>query len=70
MRERLQREHFTSHITDTMLEDLGNIESMQRGMESGARSFIHFHESEILCRHGLEQIVKWSAATSARDALA
>ncbi|WP_322062680.1 aromatic ring-hydroxylating dioxygenase subunit alpha [Paraburkholderia sp. J63] len=70
VRERLQREHFTSHITDTMLEDLGNIESMQRGMESGARSFIHFNESEILCRHGLEQVVKWSAATSARDALA
>ena len=50
VRERLQLEHFTSHITDTMLEDLGNIESMQTGMESGAKSFVYFNESEILCR--------------------
>jgi glycine betaine catabolism A len=70
VRERLQLEHFTSHITDTMLEDLGNIESMQMGMESGAKSFVHFNESEILCRHGLEQVIKWSAATTVRDALA
>jgi glycine betaine catabolism A len=70
VRERLQLEHFTSHITDTMLEDLGNIESMQAGMESGAKSFVMFNESEILCRHGLEQVIKWSAATNVRDALA
>lgn len=70
VRGRLQLEHFTSHITDTMLEDFGNIESMQAGMESGAKPFVYFNESEILCRHGLEQVVKWSAATSARDALA
>lgn len=70
VRERLQLEHFTSHITDTMLEDFGNIQSMQTGMESGAKPFIYFNESEILCRHGLEQVIKWSAATTARDALA
>jgi hypothetical protein len=52
-----------------MLEDLGNIESMQAGMESGAKPFVHFNESEILCRHGLEQVIKWSAATTVKDAL-
>ncbi|MFJ4376222.1 aromatic ring-hydroxylating dioxygenase subunit alpha [Pseudomonas japonica] len=69
VRERLQLEHFTSHITDTMLEDLGNIESMQAGMASGARPSVHFNESEILCRHGLEQVVKWSSASTVKDAL-
>ena len=70
VRERLQLEHFTSHITDAMLEDLGNIESMQAGMESGAKSVVHFNESEVLCRHGLEQVVKWSSARTVKDALA
>jgi Rieske 2Fe-2S family protein len=70
VRERLQLEHFTSHITDTMLEDLGNIESMQVGMESGAKSFVYFNESEILCRHGAEQVIKWSSSSTAKDALA
>jgi Rieske 2Fe-2S family protein len=70
VRERLQLEHFTSHITDTMLEDLGNIESMQAGMESGAKPFVYFNESEILCRHSLEQVIKWSAASTVKDALA
>ncbi|MFB9123482.1 aromatic ring-hydroxylating dioxygenase subunit alpha [Paraburkholderia dipogonis] len=69
VRERLQLEHFTSHMTDTMLEDLGNIESMQAGMESGAKSFVVFNETEILCRHGLEQVVKWTAAATAKEAL-
>lgn len=69
VRERLQLEHFTAHITDGMLEDLGNIESMQAGMETGAKPFVHFNESEILCRHGLEQVVKWTAATAVKDAL-
>ncbi|MGF6637404.1 aromatic ring-hydroxylating oxygenase subunit alpha [Paraburkholderia sp. MM6662-R1] len=70
VRERLQLEYFTSHMADTMLEDLGNIESTQVGMESGAKPFIVFNESEILCRHGLEQVIKWTAATRVNDALA
>lgn len=69
VRERLQLEHFTSHITDTMLEDFANIESMQKGLESGAKPFVYFNESEILCRHGLEQVIKWSSAETVADAL-
>lgn len=70
VRDRLQLEHFTSQITDSMLEDLGNIESMQVGMASGAKPFVHFNESEVLCRHSLEQVVKWSNAVTMKDALA
>ncbi|MBU9545966.1 Rieske 2Fe-2S domain-containing protein [Burkholderia multivorans] len=70
VRERLQLEHFTSHISDGMLEDLGNIESMQAGMETGAKPFVYFNESELLCRHGLEQVVRWSSASTVKDALA
>jgi phenylpropionate dioxygenase-like ring-hydroxylating dioxygenase large terminal subunit len=70
VRERIQLEHFTAMITEAFLEDLANIESTQRGMESGAKSFLHLHDSEILIRHSLEQVVKWTAASSAADALA
>lgn len=70
VRERLQLEHFVASISDTFLEDLANIESTQRGMESGAKSFVHLHESEILIRHSLEQVTKWTAAITAKDAIA
>lgn len=69
VRERLQLEHFTATITDTFLEDLGNIESTQKGMESGAKSFVHIHESEILIRHSLEQVDKWTRAKTVAEAL-
>ncbi|ETI65787.1 dioxygenase [Sphingobium sp. C100] len=69
VRERLQLEHFTATITDTFLEDLANIESTQKGMESGAKSFVYLHESEILIRHSLEQVDKWTRAKTMAEAL-
>lgn len=70
LRERLQLEHFCSMIADTFLEDLANIESTQRGMASGAKSFLHLHEAEILIRHSLQQVDKWVKAASVAEALA
>lgn len=69
VRERLQQEHFTANIADAFLEDLANIESTQKGMESGAKSFVYLHESEILVRHSLEQVDKWTKAATVADAL-
>lgn len=69
-RERLQMEHFTAQITDAFLEDLANIESTQRGMASGAKSFLQLHEGEILIRHSLQQVDKWTRSATAREALA
>jgi glycine betaine catabolism A len=69
VRERLQLEHFVAGISDTFLEDLANIESTQRGMESGAKPFVQLHESEVLIRHSLEQVAKWAEASSVADAL-
>ncbi|MGV7121309.1 aromatic ring-hydroxylating oxygenase subunit alpha [Sphingopyxis sp. 550A] len=69
VRERLQLEHFTATIADAFLEDLANIESTQRGMESGAKSLVYLHEGEVLVRHSLEQVDKWTRATSVADAL-
>ncbi|MGC4251011.1 MAG: aromatic ring-hydroxylating dioxygenase subunit alpha [Sphingobium sp.] len=68
-RERIQLEHFTASIMDTFLEDLANIESSQLGMESGAKSFLHLHDGEILIRHSLEQVEKWTSASAVKDAL-
>ncbi len=69
VRERLQLEHFTATIADAFLEDLANIESTQSGMECGAKSFVYLHESEILVRHSLEQVRKWTQATTVGEAL-
>lgn len=69
VRERLQLEHFTASIADTFLEDLANIESTQSGMKSGAKSFVHLHEAEVLVRHSLEQVDKWTRAATVADAL-
>jgi glycine betaine catabolism A len=69
VRERIQLEHFTATIADTFLEDLDNIESTQQGMDSGAKPFVHLHDSEIQVRHNLLQVMKWTGANSARQAL-
>ncbi|MDN7907454.1 hypothetical protein QZM18_25535 [Burkholderia diffusa] len=36
----------------------------------GAKPVVHFNESEVLCRHSLKQVVKWSNAATMKDALA
>lgn len=69
MRDRIQLEHFKALFADAMLEDLANIESTQRGMESGAKSFLHLHEAEIMIRHSLLQVQRWTGAETARDAI-
>ncbi|PHQ64335.1 MAG: hypothetical protein COC10_01430 [Sphingobium sp.] len=69
VRERLQLEHFTATIADAFLEDLANIESTQSGMECGAKSFVYLHESEILIRHPLEKVQKWTHAACVDEAL-
>ena len=68
-RERIQLEWFTSQMADGMLEDLSNIESTQRGMASGAKSYLHLQDGEILIRHALEMVQRWTAATTVAEAL-
>lgn len=69
VRARIQLEHFKAMIADTLIEDLSNIENTQKGMESGAKAFVHLHDSEILIRHSLHQVMKWTKATTVADAL-
>ncbi len=70
VRERIQLEHFTAQMADGMLEDLANIESTQRGMASGAKSHLYLQDGEILLRHALEQVVRWTEAATVAEALA
>jgi hypothetical protein len=53
----------------TRLEDLSNIESTQRGMMSGAKPFLILQDGELLIRHSLEQVVKWTTSLTAAEAL-
>lgn len=69
-RERIRQEHFIAHMTDVMLEDLTNIESTQRGMNSGAKTLLHLQDGEILVRHSLQQVERWVQAATVREALA
>jgi glycine betaine catabolism A len=69
VRERIQMEYFTSKMSDGMLEDLSNIESTQRGMMSGAKPFLILQDGELLIRHSLEQVVKWTSSMTAAQAL-
>ncbi len=69
-RERLQQEHYVSHMTDIMLEDVMNIESTQRGMNSGAKDLLHIQDGEIMVRHSLQQVERWAKAATVREALA
>jgi hypothetical protein len=69
VRERIQLEYFTAKMSDGMLEDLSNIESTQRGMMSGAKPFLILQDGELLIRHSLEQVVKWTSSTTAIQAL-
>jgi glycine betaine catabolism A len=68
-RERIALEYFTAKMSDGMLEDLSNIESTQRGMMSGAKPFLILQDGELLIRHSLEQVVKWTTSLTAAEAL-
>lgn len=69
IRERVQLERFTAQMCDGMLEDLSTIENTQRGMMSGAKSFLHLHDCELLIRHQIKQIIKWTKSATVSEAI-
>ena len=49
--ERFAREYLMATARDIHAEDRAVIEAGQRGLNSGALSYIHFQTQEVLCRH-------------------
>ena len=66
---RLQQEYYIARNFDILLEDVGNAESTQMGLESGVMPFMQLQDGEVMIRHALHHIQKWIDAPSAKDAL-
>ena len=66
---RLQQEHYVARNADVLLEDIGNTERTQKGLESRAKSVMPLQDGEALIRHSLYQIQKWVDAKSVTEAL-
>jgi phenylpropionate dioxygenase-like ring-hydroxylating dioxygenase large terminal subunit len=69
VRARLQQEYYLARNFDVLLEDVGNAETVQRGLESGAMKTMQLQDGEVMIRHGLHHIQKWIDASSVRIAL-
>ena len=66
---RLQQEIYIARVVEIWLEDLSNVAKVQKGLESGVLTEMHLQDSEALLRHGVEQVIRWTSAESAAEAL-
>lgn len=69
VRERLQQELYVSRVIEVVLEDLGNVARTQRGINGGGKDIMHLQDSEVGIRHHMDQVFRWVAADSVREAL-
>lgn len=67
---RLQQEHYIARLGEILLEDVGNTERTQFGLDSGAKDTMVLQDGEVMIRHNLHQIQKWIDADSVAEALA
>jgi phenylpropionate dioxygenase-like ring-hydroxylating dioxygenase large terminal subunit len=68
--QRLQQEHYIARLGEILVEDVGNTERTQLGLESGAKDVMPLQDCELMIRHSLHHIQKWIDADSVRAALA
>jgi phenylpropionate dioxygenase-like ring-hydroxylating dioxygenase large terminal subunit len=66
---RLQQEYYIARNCDILLEDVGNAESAQMGLESGVMRTMQLQDGEVMIRHALHHIQKWIDAPSVKIAL-
>jgi len=67
--QRLQQEHYIARLGEILLEDVGNTERTQAGLESGAKDSMPLQDGEVMIRHSLHHIQKWIDADSVREAI-
>ena len=67
---RLQQEHYMARLGEILLEDVGNTERTQEGINSGAKEHMVLQDGEVMIRHSLHQLEKWVHAETVREALA
>jgi len=66
---RLQQEHYIARLGEVLLEDVGNTERTQFGLETGAKDSMPLQDGEVMIRHSLHHIQKWVGAETVREAL-
>lgn len=66
---RLQQEYYAIRNMEVLLEDIGNTERVQKGMETRAKPHVHLQDGEVMIRHLLSQIDRWIRADSVKQAL-
>jgi hypothetical protein len=66
---RLQQEYYIARNFDILLEDVGNAESAQMGLESGVMKTMQLQDGEVMIRHALHHIQKWVDAPTVKIAL-
>ena len=66
---RFQQELFVGRVVEVWLEDLSNCAQVQLGLESGAKDYMQLQDNEILIRHGIDQILRWTEAETVAEAL-
>ena len=67
--QRLQQEHYIARLGEILLEDVGNTERTQAGLESGAKDVMPLQDGELMIRHSLHHVQKWIDAPTVREAL-
>ncbi|MCB2050818.1 MAG: aromatic ring-hydroxylating dioxygenase subunit alpha [Novosphingobium sp.] len=67
---RLQQEHYIARLAEILLEDVGNTERTQEGIDSGAMETMPLQDGEVMIRHSLHNVRKWVEAATVREALA
>jgi len=68
-RERLQQELYVVRVMEVIAEDVSNTERTQRGISSGAKRFMQLQDNEVAIRHSVNNVQRWVAADSVREAL-
>lgn len=69
VRHRLQLEHYAARWCEVVLEDVTNVERIQRGLESGARKEMILQDGEFMIRHHQATLRKWVGAEKVADAM-
>lgn len=67
---RLQQEYYAIRNMEVLLEDIGNTERVQKGMETRAKPYVYLQDGEVIIRQLLHHINRWVNAGSVREALA
>lgn len=68
-RERLQQELYVGRVMEVIAEDLCNMERTQRGIASGAKSYMQLQDNEIAIRRSIDNVIRWTNARTVQEAM-